>query len=396
MAHNSYPGAILCETALSPNSPPVDAEKACTNLCAFHRLESSKEPYFVKEVLRDVHKQMKERKAGEVITIKTLDGLLVDFKVRTGEILDISEGVAWIAGKTYIEYVPIHTLASNEAHGPYLGYCNLLIIHRLRFRAVRSGEYLHEPVLPPFEACLAEFFSFRQVWEASDTHKQIRATLEALPAIATPITKIIGFACNSLANPQGCMREKQRVAFQHALLLTLKDHLDTKTGNPDIKILVQDPAYTEADIAMLTHLGMTVVEDPVGFVEVDEQSFVFACSPTVPARQIVMDMAMPAGMVWNKVLAEAVIFDVSDPWNLSVHRCINRYYDTHALPEDRKHFALMALYVRRVEGEVSAEVYAIRDLEVLITVRNYGQYADQMRLKAETMYELLCKVDRFE
>ncbi|PYI00592.1 hypothetical protein BO78DRAFT_289617, partial [Aspergillus sclerotiicarbonarius CBS 121057] len=317
----------------------------------FHELERSGEPYFLKESLRDVHKQMKERKAGQVITIKALDGSLVDFTVRTGEVLDIRSGVAWIAGKTYIDYVPIHGLEGHLADFPHLGYCNLRIYHRLRFRAVQTGEYLYEPVTPPFEASLAEFIALRRAWEGSDTQKQLRATLEALPAIAGPITKIVGFACNSMASPQGCMPEKQRIAFQHALLLTLKDILGKKTGNPDIKIVVQDPAYTESDVAVLRAVGMTVVEDPVGFLDVDEKTFVFSCSPNVPVRQIVMNLTMPAGMIWNKVLAETVIFDITDPWNLFVHRCINRYYDTHDFPDDRWHFGLMGVYLRRVDGE---------------------------------------------
>ncbi|OOF94536.1 hypothetical protein ASPCADRAFT_131155 [Aspergillus carbonarius ITEM 5010] len=397
MAHNSLPQAIMCESALSSDSPHVEFNEPVDSLCLYHDLQDAGEPFFSKEVICDAYKQIKERKTGEVITIKGMDGSLVDFKVRTGEVVDTRDGVAWIAGKTYLDYLPIQCLDGPTGLFPHLGYHNLRIYHHLRFRSVQTGEYIHESISPsPFEASLAEFLAFLRAWENSNTQKQLRATLESLPALFGPITKIVGFACNSMVSPQGCMPEKQRIAFQHALLLSLRDILGKKTRNSDIKILVQDPAYTESDVAVLREFGIVVVEDPVGFLEVDEKTFVFSCSPNVPVRQIVLDMVRPAGMIWNKVLAETAVFNITDPWDLSIHRCINRYYDTYAFPHDRKHFGVMALYMRSVDGEVPVEVYERRDLETLITVRNIAQYANQVRSRAATLKELLHKVPRIE
>lgn len=40
-------------------------------------------------------------------------------------------------------------------------------------------------------------------------------------------------------------------------------------------------------------------DDPSGFLEVDKNTLVFSIGPTVPVKEIICDMHMPAGMVWK-------------------------------------------------------------------------------------------------
>ncbi|PWY96682.1 hypothetical protein BO94DRAFT_453567 [Aspergillus sclerotioniger CBS 115572] len=386
----------MCESALSPESPAAETDEPVDCLSLYHDLQDDGKPFFEKELISNVYKQIQERKAGEVITIKGIDGSLVDFKVRTGEVVEIRDGVALVAGKPYIDYLPIQCLDGVAGHFPHLGYLNMRIYHRLRYRSLQTGQYIHETINPPLTTNLAEFLSFLYAWESTNSCRHIRATLESLPEFFGPVTKIVGFACNSIVNPQGCLPEKQRISFQHGFLLTLRDVLRRKTGNSDIKILVQDPAYTESDVELLKEFNIVVVEDPVGFLEVDEETFVFSCSPNVPVRQIVLDMVKPVGMVWNKVLAETAIFNITDPWDLSIHRTINRHYDTYVFPHDSRNFGVMGLYLRCVGGDVPAEEYERRDLETLVTVRGIGQYANQVHFRVAAMNELLDKVPRIE
>ena len=63
----------------------------------------------------------------------------------------------------------------------------------------------------------------------------------------------------------------------------------------------QDPVYEDVDRRVLGELGMTVLDNPRGFLEVDESTAVFSLAPEVAVRQIVVDIAKPALMIWNKV-----------------------------------------------------------------------------------------------
>lgn len=116
------------------------------------------------------------------------------------------------------------------------------------------------------------------------------------------ITKIIAFACSSISRDDDQLRH--RTAQQHALILTLRDMLQASQPGVQIKCLAQDPAYTEVDKTVLSEVGITVVDDPQGFLEVDDQSVVLSFSPNVPVRQIITDLARPVILAWDTVLGE--------------------------------------------------------------------------------------------
>jgi hypothetical protein len=76
--------------------------------------------------------------------------------------------------------------------------------------------------------------------------------------------------------------------------------LSQLTGH-GIQCFVQDPAYGAADMEFLQGLGFTILSDPKGFLEIDENTLVFSISPNVPIKQIVSDVQWPAMMIWNTV-----------------------------------------------------------------------------------------------
>lgn len=61
---------------------------------------------------------------------------------------------------------------------------------------------------------------------------------------------------------------------------------------------------TSVDREMLADVGFEVIDDPRGWLEVDEQSVVLSISPNVPVKEIIADIARPAVVIWDRVESE--------------------------------------------------------------------------------------------
>ncbi|CAJ2511014.1 Uu.00g066390.m01.CDS01 [Anthostomella pinea] len=99
--------------------------------------------------------------------------------------------------------------------------------------------------------------------------------------------------------PNTCRLHSSRE--QHAAALTIAGVLKRKLGAP-IEIIVQDPVYSTVGKAVLTDHGMKPVDGVGGkaFLDIDSRTFVFTVFPEIPIRQIVADLARPAGMFWHR------------------------------------------------------------------------------------------------
>ncbi len=140
----------------------------------------------------------------------------------------------------------------------------------------------------------------RQRWEASEPCKQLRS---ALVSAKTPfdIGKIMGLACAPMVSSHQ-EQWARRSAFQHALILALRDILGKMNGNIDrIICYAQDPAYTKNDESVLQGSGITVLDGPQAFLEVDGSTVVISCAANVPAKQIISDLARQAVMIWDRI-----------------------------------------------------------------------------------------------
>jgi hypothetical protein len=124
------------------------------------------------------------------------------------------------------------------------------------------------------------------------------------------INKIVGFALGSMCYlDRGQDEEKlyhcKRSASQHALQLTIKDWLHERDRGTEmagsIASYVQDPGYTDIDKEILTEAGLEVIDDPRGWLEVDEQTVLLSIAPNVPTKEIVADLARPAIVIWCRV-----------------------------------------------------------------------------------------------
>ncbi len=231
------------------------------------------------------------------------------------------------------------------------------------------------------------FHQHRAVWEASEACRQLRTTLAAslapqlIPHGRTVIRKIVAFACSSMTEE----REggSARHAVQHAMMMTVRDVLERmqnagsesdldqvdqaeKTDRVTVQCFAQDPAYDAVDRALLAEEGVAVLDDPHGFLAVDETSFVISVAPSVPVRQIVADIARPAAMIWGRVLSEKdadavaagarcspLVEDMGgwlDPASSRVRQMIVSSYSEYDFPRDRRNFGTVdgvALYVRQ-------------------------------------------------
>ncbi|KIH93036.1 hypothetical protein SPBR_02633 [Sporothrix brasiliensis 5110] len=249
----------------------------------------------------------------------------------------------------------------------------------------------------------AAFRRHRDTWEASDACHQLRETLFAslapqlVPRGRAIVRKIVAFACSSMTEE----REggSARHAVQHAMMLTVRDVLeqiqadaeggaetqldsDSETDSEADGIAVkaattreapqpvavdcfaQDPAYDAADRAVLAMEGVSVLEDPYGFLAVDETTVVISVAPSVPVRQIVTDIARPAAMIWGRIVDEgaaaaagarpsSVLVDdmggLADPASSRVQQMIEADYAEFDFPRDPHNFGTVdgvAIYVR--------------------------------------------------
>lgn len=142
-------------------------------------------------------------------------------------------------------------------------------------------------------------------WNASAAcHSLISTFQAAADAGRLPrVDKIVAFACHRLSTPE----RAERVAAEHALVLSIRDFFTqrfntaaTETATT-VPCYSQDPVYEDVDREVLAERGVTVLEHPRAFLEVDEASVVFAQAPDIAVRQVVADLAKPAVMVWDKV-----------------------------------------------------------------------------------------------
>lgn len=196
-----------------------------------------------------------------------------------------------------IKYVPFQHLGSHSDFNRRLAYFNLQIQYWARTRNKLSKQII-SPSLQSYEEVKVYFGKVRNTWNGSQSCTRLKSILDStLPQCS----KVLGFALGEISR-EVLEVWHQGPAFQHALLLTLRDVLSLY--NPEWSELVsytQDPAYSEVDKLLLKSYGITVVDDPEGLLQVDDSSAVISCGPNAPIRQIVSDLAQPTLMIWDKV-----------------------------------------------------------------------------------------------
>ncbi|KAJ4423725.1 hypothetical protein N0V82_001611 [Gnomoniopsis sp. IMI 355080] len=120
------------------------------------------------------------------------------------------------------------------------------------------------------------------------------------------VENIVAFGCGTLQ----CKPATESTA-QYALVLMLRDllarrpqlqQLDAVEASPggshsrtmtEVSCFAQDPIHTDVDKQILLEHGITVVDDPRGFLKVDDASIVVSLSSDIPVQEIIADIARP-------------------------------------------------------------------------------------------------------
>ena len=162
-----------------------------------------------------------------------------------------------------------------------------------------TGEVPPDPPILPAPETRAILQQQKAKWDASAACRELLATLQGLAdAGRLPhVDKVVAFACHR----PSIVERAERVAAEHALVLSLRDFFARRSPATTVRCYAQDPMYEDVDREVLGELGMTVLDNPRGFLEVDGSTVVFAQAPEVAVRQIVADIARPALMIWDKV-----------------------------------------------------------------------------------------------
>lgn len=226
------------------------------------------------------------------------------------------------------------------------------------------GGHNEQDHLSSFEDTRGAFDASVRAWQASGDCAKLKSSLAAVPLPG--ITKIIAFACSSISRDVDHARI--RSATQHALMLTLRDIVQSSQPGVEIKCLAQDPVYTEIDKVILLEAGITTVDDPEGFLGVDDQSVVLSFSPNIPVRQIITDLARPVMLAWDTVLTE--------------EQTISRWATAHEPPKtgasaEELEACLCDPESSRVRAMIKGEYFQVQKLEnkgfgdASIYIRNY-------------------------
>ncbi|KAL3447221.1 hypothetical protein BJX65DRAFT_308281 [Aspergillus insuetus] len=317
-------------------------------------------PFFPRDAIQAIHDQLCGPIArGDEILVKALDDATMAFEVRTGSTKESGQQRETI-GKPSIRYISYESLRSGRelsSRRPHLVYCPMIIQHAAATCSLMAGDHLQNIPRRPIEEMHHVLNTALHLWEESGTWIQIKATLLSTQAPST-VRKIVAFACGTMSHTDDIPGASYNSIFQHAILVTMQRLLQQKTGG-QITCAVQDPAYIDGDRAVLDTHGIRVLDDPEGFLEVDDESLVFSCSPNVPVKQIVVDVARPAVVIWDGVDNENS--GGTDPNSPRVRHVMNRFYDALEFPYE-EHFGDMVIYVRRelddIGNGVSTEAIA--------------------------------------
>lgn len=157
------------------------------------------------------------------------------------------------------------------------------------------------------EKVRAAFENQREAWKQSKTGQHLTQQLRKFtPNQAAAITKIVGFALGpvtylDLKSADGIGPSATNALTQHMALLTIAEILGERNGGREINCYTQDPVNKGIGNEFLETIGITPLDDPKGFLEIDNKTLVVSIHPNVPVRQVITDLQYPAAMLWNTV-----------------------------------------------------------------------------------------------
>ncbi|KAG7290352.1 hypothetical protein NEMBOFW57_000352 [Staphylotrichum longicolle] len=267
---------------LTPEKLKTEATHACELLQAHY---NAGRPFFSKAQLRDLAEQL----------VRGLDGRAVSFPVEIGKDHGCHpRGPEFriIATAPALRYCP--PAAPPAVFHPSLALLPVEIAFTTKISSSSSFSVV-EPA-PACSSVSAATVSARLAL-ARQEQRDCVARLCALlkPVLPEGTDKVVAFACGTMGSvgdgggdggeeEKGLEEMVGRSTAQHALTLQVRDLLRDCAGRDagDVRCYAQDPGYTVVDEQVLGKEGVDVVDDPEGFLEVDEASVVISVCPNVP------------------------------------------------------------------------------------------------------------------
>lgn len=170
------------------------------------------------------------------------------------------------------------------------------IVHSTEIKNVLTNLIVTPWPTTSLSVVLSRFNRDRETWEASEYCRRLIAALSSA-SIPHQVRNVVAFACSSMN-----WKDDDNLSshIQHALVLAIRDFFAQRASS-SIDCFAQDPIYTEVDKKVLHKVGITVLDDPRAFLQVEDHSVVISVSPDIPLRQIIADIARPSILLWDKV-----------------------------------------------------------------------------------------------
>lgn len=154
------------------------------------------------------------------------------------------------------------------------------------------------------EELKADYEYWRKAWEESDACKDLVEKIQAGKKGKRSVDNVVLLGLGSL---QSSRREGRRSsATQLAALQTIIQVL-----GGDVKLVAQDPQFTDVDKEFLTSFGYTVVEDPKAFTSIGQGSMVYAIHCYARVYKAVSEAPRPVLLIGTDV-GNFGRFDTSD------------------------------------------------------------------------------------
>ncbi|EGD93097.1 hypothetical protein TESG_00653 [Trichophyton tonsurans CBS 112818] len=309
-------------------------------------------PLFTKSALREIQKQLtSDLRAGQKVSIKGIDGVTVEFDVKTGDVVLSGTNSEYVAMKPSVYYRSLASILSCR-YGINIRYCTMGIQHPVFLQHDATKEIIDIKPTKDYDSVKKSFTDIQQRWESSDTCLQLRA---ALKDIKLPqdiiINKIVAFACGSISGDRKSPSDaywaassRERSSYQHSMLCTLQDTLKARKGCHEVQCFAQDPIYTGIDSKILGEAGITIVEDPEGFLQVDDATVVVSLYPNAPIKQVVADISRPAVIIWDVFTEDGD--GLTDPVSSRVEALMQGFCQEYQFPSDDDNMRNIAVFTR--------------------------------------------------
>jgi len=166
---------------------------------------------------------------------------------------------------------------------------NALVLHAGDFE-VNGVSYINRTL----EELKTDYDYWKKAWEESEPCKELKEKIEAGKEGKRGVDNVVLLGLGSL---QSSRREGRRAsATQLAALQTIIRRL-----GGDLKVVAQDPQFTDLDKEFLTSLGCAVVEDPEAFKEIKEGTLVYAIHCYAKVYKAVSEAPQPALLIGTDV-----------------------------------------------------------------------------------------------